>query len=503
MKPSIVNVSASNKFEGCILAYGHFNTIHPGHIRYLQNAKAQGENLVVALLPDQSIGKDNIYQFSQQERAESLAMIELIDGIVLLKNEKNYLMNAIKKINPKALVLGKEFEGSKDKEIIDSILFLRSQGKPVKFHAGDIIYESTELLNSSERDLIRKRREQFEAACKRQKISLEDLLASMKSWEETRLIVLGDTIVDQYLACEAIGMSAEAPVVVVKELKNRNFIGGAAIVASHIRALGAKCDFLSVVGQDSISEIVREELLMRDIGSNLIIDKSRPTTLKKRYVVGNQKLFRVSRLEDHNVDKEIENQIIERLEKVAPLARGIVISDFVYGVVTEKIIETVYSLSEQYGILLFGDLQCSSQIGSITKFKNFSLLCPNEREARLALLDKDSGLELLSNKLILETNCKRLIMKLGSNGFIAYDRSVGVNSISSQSFPALSVNPVDVAGAGDSLLAIMATGLSSNQSMMLTAALGCCMTSLAVEMMGNTPIETSQLKASIKLNLSE
>tara|TARA_Y100001968_G_scaffold190856_1_gene174885 strand:- start:1958 stop:3466 length:1509 start_codon:yes stop_codon:yes gene_type:complete len=502
MKPYIVNIEDSAQFKGCVLAYGHFNSIHPGHIRYLRHAKEQGEKLVVALLADEIQGNEKSYEFSQKERAESLAMIELIDGIVLLNNNNNnYLLDAIKNINPEILVLGKEFEGSTDSEIIYSINYLRNQGKKVQFHAGEIIYESTELLNSSEKDLINKRREQFKAACKRQKLNLDDLIKSMDSWNETRLIVLGDTIVDQYSACEAIGMSAEAPVVVVKELQNRNFLGGAAVVASHVRSLGAKCDFLSVVGQDSTADIVREELSKRNIEEHLFVDKSRPTTFKKRYVVGNQKLFRVSRLEDHNLDKEIESQIIQRLDQIAPFANGIILSDFVYGVVTEKILEKIYSVSKEYGILLFGDLQCSSQIGSITKFKNFSLLCPNEREARLALLDKDSGLELLSNKLIEETNCNRLIMKLGSNGFIAYDRSLNGN-ISSQSFPALSVNPVDVTGAGDSLLAIMATGLSSDQSIMATAALGCCMASLAVEMMGNTPINSTSLKVSIKQHLS-
>ena len=502
MKPTIIKISESHNFEGCVLVYGHFNSIHPGHIRYLRHAKEQGDKLIVALLADKFLGKENAYEFSQKERAESLSMIELVDGIVLLNNEKDYLVRAINNIKPKILVLGNEFEGTNDKEVIAAIKFLRNDGKTVQFHAGEIIDESTELLNSSEQDLITKRRFQFQSACKRQKLNLNDLLLSMESWKNTRLIVLGDSIVDQYSACKAIGMSAEAPVVVVKELQNRNFIGGAAVIASHIRALGAQCDFLSVVGQDTTSEIIREELNKREIGSHLIIDKSRPTTFKKRYIVGNQKLFRVSRLEDHNVDKEIENQIIELLEKLVPLAHGIILSDFVYGVITPRILEKVYSLSNKYGVLLFGDVQCSSQIGSITKFKDFSLLCPNEREARLALLDKDSGLELLSNKLIAKTNCSKLIMKLGSDGFIAYDRSIK-GSISSQSFPALSVNPVDVAGAGDSLLAVMATGLSSKQSIMETAALACCMTSLAVELMGNSPIQADKLKVSIRKNLSK
>ena len=84
------------------------------------------------------------------------------------------------------------------------------------------------------------------------------------------------------------------------------------------------------------------------------------------------------------------------------------------------------------------------------------MLCPNEREARLALQDKDSGLEQLSQRLLQNTRSERLVMKLGPEGFIAYDRAKN-GQLSSQSFPALSVNPLDVAGAGDSLLALFST----------------------------------------------
>ena len=69
---------------------------------------------------------------------------------------------------------------------------------------------------------------------------------------KARIAVIGDTIVDQFSACEALGMSAEAPVIVVKELENKNFIGAAAIVASHVRSFGASCDLISVVGKDKM-----------------------------------------------------------------------------------------------------------------------------------------------------------------------------------------------------------------------------------------------------------
>ena len=148
-------------------------------------------------------------------------------------------------------------------------------------------------------------------------------------------------------------------------------------------------------------------------------------------------------------------------------------------------------------IFLAGDLQCSSQVGSISKFRNFSLLCPNERELRIALQDKESGLESLSRKLLDLTNTSQLIMKLGSEGFIAYER-VGHDKFHTQAFPALSVNPLDVAGAGDSLLSVMACGLSKGESIMTSSALGCCMASIAVETMGNTPVSAEKLKAKVR-----
>lgn len=485
-----IQLEEAGAFQGCVLTYGHFSTIHPGHIRYLRHARNLGQQLLVALIGD---GGRTSYPFNQQERAEALSLLNIADAVLLLQADA--LDQAIAALKPAVLVLGNEY---KDKPEIQSTLAQqRQQGGSVQFHAGEIHYATAELLSSSERDIRQQRRLLFQTACRRQGIKQNQLLEAVNAWGSTRLIVLGDTIVDQYAACEAIGMSAEAPLVVVRELERRNFIGGAAVVAAHICALGAGCDFISVVGADSTAEVVHQELAAQGIGDGLSRDPSRPTTFKKRYLVENQKLFRVSRLEEHNLDAAVEDQVIAKLERLAPEAKGIVVSDFVYGVVTPRILKVVNHLAEKHNLLLFGDLQCSSQVGSITRFEGFSLLCPNEREARLALQDKDSGLEQLSQRLLQITRSERLVMKLGAEGFIAYDR-VSNGQLSSQPFPALSVNPLDVAGAGDSLLALFATGLASGQAMMPTAALACCMAALAVETMGNTPISANALRSSLQ-----
>ena len=122
-------------------------------------------------------------------------------------------------------------------------------------------------------------------------------------------------------------------------------------------------------------------------------------------------------------------------------------------------------------------------------------MCPNEREARIALHEKDLDLESLSLQIIKKTNSKSLIMKLGSNGFIVYFSKN--NNFIKQAFPALSINPIDVSGAGDSLLAAMAVGLSSSQEILSTSAIACCMASLSVEKMGNKPITYEELRSSI------
>lgn len=490
MKTRIVDSREITGRDDCILTFGHFSTIHPGHIRYLRHAGTLGSTLVVALIGDNS---DTNYPFQRRERAEALSLLGIADYIVLLDGDD--LRKVIIELRPSILVLGNEYKGKS--EIRPTLKLLRDQGGTVQFHAGEVHYATADLLSSSERDLRQERQKLFQSACSRQNINRNQLIKAIKEWGNTRLIVLGDTIVDQYAACEAIGMSAEAPVVVVRELEKRNFIGGAAVVAAHISALGAQCNLISVVGEDSTADLVRKELAFNGIGNGLSIDPSRPTTFKKRYVVENQKLFRVSRLEEHNLDPSIEDKVIAILENQASSAHGIVVSDFVYGFITPRILKVVRKLAAEHNLLLFGDVQCSSQVGSITRFKHFSLLCPNEREARLALQDKDSGLEQLSQLMIQRTGTERLVMKLGSEGFIAYDR-VTNGEIRSQAFPALSVNPLDVAGAGDSLLALFATGLTSGQEMMPTAALACCMAALAVETMGNSPIGAGELQNSLE-----
>ena len=137
-------------WHGCVLAYGHFNTIHPGHIRYLRHARGLGDQLVVALL------ETALVCLQQQERVEAL-FTGIADAVLLL--EADELKEAIDALQPKVLVLGNEFKNKA--EIQTTLVQQRQQGGTVQFHAGDIHY-ATDLLSGSERDLRQQRRSSFQ-----------------------------------------------------------------------------------------------------------------------------------------------------------------------------------------------------------------------------------------------------------------------------------------------------------------------------------------------------
>ena len=497
--PTQVNLSEWNSTEHdeTILVYGHFSTIHPGHIRFLRHAKSLGKTLIVALIGDKPTKSQVQNRYSQSSRAEALSLLRIIDIILLLSGDE--LDQAIKLIKPDILFLGSEMK--KLPYILSCIGIINNQGGRVEFHGNDAQYVSTDLLSSSSIDIRKERVEKFKSMCKKYSITPKNLLGCIDNFSKSRILVIGDTIIDQFVACEALGISAEAPVVVVRELANKNFLGAAGIVAAHIKSIGCKCELVSIVGNDDAGKFAQTQMEEICLGGKLFIDKSRPTTFKKRYMVDNQKLFRVSRLEETNISSDLENQIINYIEMNAYRFDAIVISDFVYGVITPKIIASIKSYSVKYSLPIIGDLQCSSQVGSILKFKDFTLLCPNERELRIALQDKDSALEVLSQNLIAKTNSEKLIVKLAGEGFIFYHKT-SEQSVISDAFPALSVNPVDVAGAGDSVLAVMAAGLASKQDDFLTCAIACCMAQIAVETMGNTPVTKKELKNSITEILS-
>lgn len=488
---SVTDLTTKEINELDVLCLGHFNVLHLGHFRFIDFASSMGENLCVLLKGDEELSaveKENF--FSETDRAEALIQINTVSKIV--KRGQKSFEECFEILKPKCVVLGHEFRHSNDISVKNMISFATRLGIKVVFHSGDrnLNFGRFSRKPLAETTAQKKSAQAFLKTCARRKIDLKSITRNVASFSSLRCLVIGDIIVDEFISCEPLGLSSEAPVVVVQEIEKERYIGGAGVVASHVAALGANCHLISVCGDDNQRAFAEEKLREYNVDVDVFVDENRPTTHKIRYIAGKQKLFRVSRLLDTDVNAALEKKIIARIKMLAKDLDYIIVSDFVYGVITEKILRLLTSISKKYDIQMFGDLQCSSQVGNVLKFKNFNTIYPTEKEARIAIKNKDDGLEYVAQTVFKKANCNNLVIKLGAGGLIAYTTNED-HFVEREHFPALSSNPVDVSGAGDSVLAAMSTAIVSRMSLFEAAAFGSAVAACAVEVLGNFPISAA------------
>jgi rfaE bifunctional protein kinase chain/domain len=481
--------------EESVLCYGYFNVIHPGHMRYLEEAKKLGKHVIVAIEANSNSKDYQNYNFSGEERLKSVSNLQLVDQAFLI--DIGELSQVIEIIKPVKILFGKEYENEKRSMIASVVKKAKKIGVEVIFHAGEVHYAHDELQHIDFADYRNSRLLKLREVCKRHNIKKTNLLSALDRLEKISLLVIGDAILDQYVSCDALGMSAEAPIVVVRELNSKNFLGGGGIVAAHLRALGVSSHFVSSVGSDQNAEILSEQLNSYGVTHDLIRDISRPTTLKVRYLVDKQKIFRLSRLRDHELSKSIENKVMMKISNMLPKINGILVSDFSYGVVTQSILDGLKKAARDFRVPIYGDAQSSSQLGDILRLRDFDIIFPTEKEARLALNDRGSGLETIAKKLISATKIKNLVLKMGSEGFVLY-RVESDGFISREHIPALSVNPIDVAGAGDSLMAAISGCYSAGENLVTASIVGACVAAQATETMGNIPVSFDKVRQLIE-----
>lgn len=462
------------------LVNGDFNILHPGHLRLLKFAKECGDRLVVAVNSDKLANNKGI--LDEKIRLESIKATSYVDEAFIL-NES--LIEYIKKTKPDFVVKGKEHEKYPNPE--EKIL--KEYGGEIIFTSGEIGFSSLDALDDKfdTNTSFIKHDIKF---LTRHNIKKEQLLHIVESFSKLKILVIGDTIVDEYISCDAIGMSGEDPTIVVSPLSSKKFIGAAAIVASHAKTLGADVAYISVLGDDENHNFVKTYLNNLGIYAKLYKDSTRYTTLKQRYRAKDKTLLRVNHLKQHSISKKFEKSIIRKIKKMSDLDL-IIFSDFSYGVLTKKIIKSVSKFAKSKNIFIVADSQSSSQVGDISKFKNMQLLTPTEKEIRLSLNDFKSGLVILSEKLFKKSKPKYIFTTLGEEGVMIYNSKE--NELLTDNIKALSINVKNISGAGDSLLIGSSLALSAGADIWQSAYLGQIAAALQVSRLGNIPIEKNEL----------
>jgi rfaE bifunctional protein kinase chain/domain/rfaE bifunctional protein nucleotidyltransferase chain/domain len=496
---------ARRREQKVVQCHGCFDILHPGHFRHLAWAREQGDLLVVTVSADSVVQKGPNRPFVPERlRAESLAALEFVDWVAI--DDGEWAGPILELVRPDVYVKGKEFEDVHDGRFGRERRLVESHGGRVVFSSGDVVYSSTAMIDAH-REHFQPVAEQVHAYCKRHGITRARIAELAERFERVRVLVVGETIVDRYVHSEPMGMSAEAPMLVVRPRESESFVGGAAIVAQHAASVGAQSHLVSVVGRDAEAEFARRTLAEVQVRAELVEDPNRPTTLKTRYLAEGKKLLGVNTLRDHDLEPDPLADLLERIDRLSDVVDVVVIADFGYGVVTPAVLSRIATLRRERGIPVIGDVQASTQLGNVARLTGITVSTPSEREARTALCDRESGVADLGAMLLEKTRNEAVVVTLGARGLILLDtarKSWDALGALAHSFelkrelvieylPTLAGLPVDPMGAGDALLGTLAVSLAAGASMAEAAYLGACAAAIEVGCMGNVPVARAEL----------
>jgi rfaE bifunctional protein kinase chain/domain len=466
-----------------IFVSGNFNIVHPGHLRLFKFAAELGDYLVVAVYADKTT--QNI--LNEELRLESIKMISLVDEAFILDDP---IEDFLGELRPNFVVKGKEHELNEnvEKNVVESF------GGKLVFSSGDVQFSSLELI-SREIDLQRAVVDFHlpKNYLARHNLTVERLAQITQGFKALRICVVGDLILDEYISCDPLGMSQEDPTLVVTPIDSKMYIGGAAIVAAHAASLGAKVDFFTCVGDDTRAAFAGEELKKYNVNYEFFVDETRPTTLKQRFRVNDKTLLRVSHLRQHDIEPAIIRKVVERIMTNIASYDLVFFSDFNYGFLAQNMVRELIAVCKKNNVKMVADSQSSSQVGDIARYKELELITPTEREARLAMRDFKSGLVVLAEKLRKVTKSKNVITTLGASGVLVHAEIKSSKEWMTDKIPALNSAPVDVAGAGDSLLTCSSMALACGASIWESALLGSLASAIQVSRTGNIPLTTTEL----------
>ncbi|MEA2876290.1 MAG: hypothetical protein QOF14_1486 [Hyphomicrobiales bacterium] len=474
-----------------IMCHGTFDLVHPGHVRHLLYAKSMGHVLVASLTADEHILKANFRPFVPQElRAFNLAALECVDYVVI-DSQPTPLEN-LSVIKPDYFAKGYEYnkDGLHPKTAEEKAI-IESYGGEIIFTPGDIVYSSSHIIETEPPELST---EKLMLLLEAQGIDFNDLRKGLDKLKGLKVHVVGDTIIDSLTQCTMIGGMTKTPTMSVRFEEQHDFVGGAGIVAKHLKAAGADVTFSTVLGEDALAEFTLNDLAKAGVHCVPVLDRTRPTTNKNAIVAGGYRLLKVDKVDNRSISERILGHLAEQVRDTP--ADIVMFSDFRHGIYNRDTIPPLTAALPK-DVFRVADSQVASRWGNILEFHGFDLITPNEREARFALGDQDSVIRPLGLKLYRAAGCKVLMLKLGERGMMTFVNAQDSDVRAFFTLDSFAGQVVDAVGSGDALAAYAALALYATQSPVIASVLGSISAAVECEFDGNIPVQPKDVLAKI------
>ena len=476
----IISIAKSNG-KKIVHCHGVFDLLHVGHIKHFESAKKFGDTLIISVTPDQYVQKGfNRPYFNSEQRMKILASIEIIDFVVL--NNSATAVEIIKKIKPNFYCKGPDYKNFKNDitgQIKNELRAVKRVGGKLVY-TDDPIYSSSSILNKLENvyDLSQKN---FIRKIKKE-ININNFNKQLSKLKNLNVLVLGETIIDKYIFCEALGKSGKEPHLVLRDLNEEMYPGGAIAIARNLSDFCKKITVLSMLGKDKQYEKYIRKIIPKNVYTKFVYKSKSPTIVKKRYIehVSKNKILGIYTMNDELLNKNDELLFNKMIQKEIKKSDLLIISDYGHGLITKKIGKL---LCKSKKFLALNAQVNASNIGyhTIQKYKNVDCVIINETELRHELRDKNGKIDTLAKKLARMINISNLVITRGNSGALLYK----AKTKKFFSCPAFASKIVDKVGAGDSMLSIVSILLKLNFKSDVALFLGSLAAAQSVEEMSN------------------
>lgn len=463
-----------------VQSHGVFDLIHPGIINHLEQAKKQGNVLVVTVIKDKDVRRGPGRPiFPDSLRVENVAALSMVDYACAVDDDIPF--DCVKMIKPDVFVKGQAYK-ERDRKVHDQIFEEEKElyfGRSRIYETGGFSMSSSALVNSF-LDLYPEDTKVFLRNFT-QRYSFHDIAERINELKNMKVLLIGDGIIDEYHYCSAMGKSAKTHLVVSKYLAHEVFYGGAFAIANHIAGICNTVQLVTLLGEtDSKADAILKGL-KPNVNAKFFYRDDGPTIVKKRYVDQylNQKIFEVNYLNDDYIKDEREEAVIDYLKSVLGEYDLVLVSDFGHGFITSRMIGVISEYSKRYAVNTQTN-SANAGYNLITKYERPFFVCLDEPEIRLAAQQRYANIEDIARKIKQDINAENLIVTLGKKGSVGIDRHGSVNRT-----PVFSSKVIDTIGAGDAFFAFTAPCFAHGMPVDLVSFIGNAVGALAVQIVGN------------------
>ena len=463
-----------------VLCHGVFDLLHIGHIRHFEQAKTQGDVLVVTVTPDRFVNKGpNHPAFTEQLRVEAIAALDAVDYVAI--NKWPMAVEAIRWLRPDVYAKGsdyRDFSTDRTKGIQAEEEAVTCRGGR-HFFTDDITFSSSSLLNRNLPALPPETNEYLRSFSDRHPTS--EVMGRLDATSSLKTLVVGEAIIDEYHYCLSIGKSGKEPVLASRYLSDERFAGGILAVANHVASFADHVDLLTSLGaRDSHEAFIRQSLDAK-IQPHLLFRQDAPTIVKRRFVEAYplQKLFEVYFMNGDDVDPHHDRGLCRKLEDLMPTCDVVIVNDYGHGLIGTEMVELLCDKAPFLAVNT--QVNAANQgFNTVSKYPRADYIAVSETELRLNARSRSRDLRDIMTETSEQLDCARIIVTQGPRGSLCYGRAEGFFEV-----PAFTNRIVDRVGAGDAMFAVTALCLAQQAPMEIAGVIGNAVGAEAVMMVGN------------------